>query len=316
MTKIVIIKLGISETLDPEIGRVSSLGDVLRTTPLLYALKERFPDSHITWLVDEAAEPLLRGNNLINRVLIWDQFVPFQLLRERFDVMINLEKVAGICAIADMLNAWMKYGFRFDSEAGIYQAYEKGIECLTYIRDKRRNLENKKYWQQVLVEMIGVQWSDQEYIVGYKSKIEHNFDIGLNHEVGSKWPNKRMPLFLWEEIEGLLKKEGLTVSWQQGKDNLFKYMDWINSCKVIISNDSLGLHLALALGKKVIGLFGPTDPSEVYFYGRGEAVKSHVACPIMPCFDNYCKTGLKCLEGFDLQLIIQKAKQLLQTHDD
>jgi len=39
-TKILIIKLGYSETLDPEIGRVPSLGDVLRTTPILHALRE------------------------------------------------------------------------------------------------------------------------------------------------------------------------------------------------------------------------------------------------------------------------------------
>ena len=38
-TKILIIKLGYSETLDQDIGRVPSFGDVLRTTPILWALK-------------------------------------------------------------------------------------------------------------------------------------------------------------------------------------------------------------------------------------------------------------------------------------
>ena len=39
--KILIIKLGFSETLDEEISRFSSLGDVLRTTPILPTLKEQ-----------------------------------------------------------------------------------------------------------------------------------------------------------------------------------------------------------------------------------------------------------------------------------
>ncbi|MDD5436991.1 MAG: glycosyltransferase family 9 protein, partial [Candidatus Omnitrophica bacterium] len=76
-TKILIMKLGYSETLDSEIARIPSLGDVLRTTPILWALKEKYKDSHISWLVDRQAEPLLRGNPLIDRILVWDEFVPF-----------------------------------------------------------------------------------------------------------------------------------------------------------------------------------------------------------------------------------------------
>src|SRR4028118_659784 len=55
-TRILIIKLG-------------AIGDVLRTTPLLPILKARYPQSHITWLVEEAAAPLLRGNRYIDKVL-------------------------------------------------------------------------------------------------------------------------------------------------------------------------------------------------------------------------------------------------------
>jgi len=56
--------LAIQKTLDPEIGKVPSLGDVLRTTPILWAVKEKYPDSHITWLVTENAEALLKENHL------------------------------------------------------------------------------------------------------------------------------------------------------------------------------------------------------------------------------------------------------------
>ncbi len=90
--KILIIKLGLSETLDPEISKFSSLGDVLRTTPILHALKDKYRDSHISWLVDEASAMLLHANEMIDRLLIWDSFTGFQLMSERFDIVINLEK--------------------------------------------------------------------------------------------------------------------------------------------------------------------------------------------------------------------------------
>ena len=56
--RVLIIKLGYSETLVNEVSRTTSLGDVLRSTVLL----ERFKDSSITWLVDEKAIELLKGN--------------------------------------------------------------------------------------------------------------------------------------------------------------------------------------------------------------------------------------------------------------
>lgn len=293
-TKILIIKLGYSETLDPEIGRIPSLGDVLRTTPILRALKEKYPDSHITWLVTEHAEQLLLGNEFLDRILVWDGFVPFQLMKEKFDVLINLEKIAGVCALADMIDAWMKYGFRFDTNTGAYHGYEKGLDFISYIECKKSD-KTKGYWQQVLIQMLGVPWKQQEYVLGYKSKTLETVDFGFNYEVGSKWPYKSLPMDTWKELEGRLNNRGYSVSWQQGNKNLYEYMDWINSCRVLITNDSLGLHLAFALGKKVVGMFGPTDPKEVYFYNGCRIIQSKARCEHMPCGMPKCQSGLYCM---------------------
>lgn len=309
-TKILIIKLGYSETLDPEIGKVPSLGDVLRTTPILWALREKYPEAHITWLVSEHAEPLLHRNSLIDRLLVWDGFVPFQLMKEKFDVLINLEKIPGVCALSDMIDAWVKYGFRFDSLSGSYHAYEKGLDFISYIEEKQSD-KGKGYWQQVLIEMLGVAWKGQEYSIGYKPSTSEIHDIGLNFEVGSKWPVKGMPMELWQELERQLKAQGYSVSWQEGRKDLFEYMDWINSCRLVISNDSLGLHLAFGFHKKVIGLFGPTDPSEVYFYTGGKLLCSPCKCQSMPCFDIKCRTGLNCMSHFNINEITASVSEIL-----
>ncbi|MDP2946470.1 MAG: glycosyltransferase family 9 protein, partial [bacterium] len=92
MAKILIIKLGYSETLDAEISRKSSLGDVLRTTVLLHAFK----DDNVTWIVDERAFPLLEENPYIKQILIFDLISVLQLMSEEFDMIINFEKVPGI----------------------------------------------------------------------------------------------------------------------------------------------------------------------------------------------------------------------------
>ena len=264
--KILIIKLGFSETLDEEISRFSSLGDVLRTTPILPTLKEKYPNSSITWLVDDVPYALLKGNEYIDRILVWDSFVGFQLMEERFDIVINLEKIAGLCAITNRINAWKKYGFRFDEMTGKYDVYEGSEYAFDLCTKHEMKKNNNKIWQEVLIEMVGGKWENQPYILGYKPKSKEINDVGFNYKVGPKFPNKAWDDRNWKELEIKLNSENFSVSWQEGLANLYEYIDWINSNKILVTSDSLGLHIALALGKKVVAMFGPTSSKEVCFY--------------------------------------------------
>jgi heptosyltransferase-2 len=273
MKKILVVKLGLSETLDPEIGKVPSLGDVLRTTPILPVLKEKYPDSHISWLVDEAAYPLLDGNPFIDRILLWDAFTGFQLMAEYFDILVNLEKNAGLCALSTMINAWQKFGFRFDPVRGVYQPYEGAEYVYEVCTDPDAKRNHMKYWQEAIIEMVGGQWKKQSYVLGYRPRTEETFDVGFNYQVGKKWPEKAWPTERWRALESMLVSDGLSVSWQEGLESLYRYMDWINSCRAIVTNDSLGLHIALAMDKKVIALFGPTRSEEIYLNGGARVIQ-------------------------------------------
>lgn len=264
--KILIIKLGFSETLDGEISRFSSLGDVLRTTPILPTLKEQYPNSKITWLVDDAPYALLKDNKYIDRILIWDSFVGFQLLEEKFDIVINLEKIAGLCAITNRINAWKKYGFRFDEVSGKYDVYEGSEYAFDLCTKHKIKKNNSKVWQEVLIEMVGGVWKNQPYVLGYQPKTEVVNDVGFNYKVGAKFPDKAWDKENWEILEKKLKQDEISISWQEGLENLYEYIDWINANRIIVTSDSLGLHIALALGKTVVALFGPTSSKEICFY--------------------------------------------------
>ena len=162
--KILIIKVGYSETLDAEVGNITSYGDVLRTTVILNLYKE----DHVTWLVDEKALPILRGNPYIDRILIYNLTSVLQLQAEQFDTVINLEKVPGLCALADSISAWRRHGFRFDKRTGEAEAYD-GTEG---VLDVCRNIESKRHrtacWQEGLFEMVGAQWQGEEYVFSRK----------------------------------------------------------------------------------------------------------------------------------------------------
>jgi len=306
MVKILIIKLGYSETLDSEVSKVVSLGDVLRTTPILEALKEKYKKSKIIFLTDEKAKELVEDNPYIDKLLLWDEFVGFLLLRERFDIVINLEKHPGICALADMIDAWQKFGFRLGNNFEISE-YEDKVSFIDYINNKE---SKKDYWQKVLIEHLGIEWKGQKYSLGYKPKTKEVFDIGLNYKVGSKWPTKAMSKHKWEELNEKLVSLGYKVDWQRGLNSLKEYIDWINSCKIIITQDSLGLHLAMALNKKVIGLFGPTDFSEIYPYGKSVFLTAPLDCPYMSCYNGECIYDKFCMDSFDIDEIVKNIGEI------
>ena len=288
--KVLLIKLGYSETLVPEISNVISYGDVLRTTVLLNLYK----DDRFTWLVDENSHPILENNGYIDRLLAYSTDTASRLKREHFDIVINLEKIPELCSLADKIKAKQHYGFRFNDKKGIFEAYKGTENALSLCHDKDRKKNRNKYWSEYLYEIVGEKWAGEEYVFGCGAEEKDIFDIGFNFKVGSKWPIKAWPLENWKELEKLLKKK-FTVSWQEGLFNMEQYFEWINRCKLIVTNDSFGLHLALALKKKAVVIYGPTNPHETYLYTRAAALApKNIRCAYYPCHSQICarKSGL------------------------
>jgi heptosyltransferase-2 len=206
MDKILIIKLGLSETLINETGVTTSLGDVLRTTVIL----PYFKDANITWLTDISALPILEGHEKIDRLLTWDLTTAFQLQAESFDQVICLEKIAGIAAFAETLKCWRRNGFRYgDNEI-------KAFDGSHHVLDICNAYNKKRYWEIFLYEMIGGKWNKEKPTLGYKPSTEEIIDIGFNTAVGSKFPEKAWPLEHWLELERKLSKN-TSLSWQEGK---------------------------------------------------------------------------------------------------
>jgi heptosyltransferase-2 len=306
MSKVLIIKLGYSETIDAGIGKITSLGDVLRTTVILYP----FVNDDVTWLVDEKAYPLLVGNPHIRRILTYDLTSVLQLQREKYDTVINLEKVPGICALADSISAWRRYGFRFDEQQGAAEAYDGCEKVFSLCRDGDLKRSHQGSWQESLLQIVGADWEGQEYILGYRPKTKETYDVGLNWAVGSKWPNKAWPGARWEELK-LLLADGYSYSMQEGMDDLYAYMDWINSCRLLVTNDSLGLHIAIALRKKVVVLYGPTNPNETHFYGRGDVLYPEVDLDCIPCLEPDCSQKSCCMEHISASSVLDAVTRLL-----
>ena len=306
--KTLIIKTGYSETLDQNISYKSSLGDVLRTTVILHLLK----DHHVTWLVDEHAFKLLYGNPYVDRILIYNLTSILQLQRERFDTVINFEKVPGLCALADSVKAWRRFGFRFDEEKGEALAYDHSDEVHSITQNINKKRFHKKNWQEALYEMMGHTWNGEKYILGYKPNTKIKYDVGLNWAVGKTYPTKAWARPNWEILAKKLDLQ-YSYSWQEGLECIYQYIDWINSCRLIVTSDSLGVHIALALKKKIVVLYGATHPGEVYLYGQGKTVFPKANFDCMPCLSPECSNEKFCMDFISHDVVFEQIESMLSS---
>jgi heptosyltransferase-2 len=309
--RVLIIKPGYSETLDPDDSGVVSLGDILRTTVILHL----FPPEHyhVTWLTDKKGIPLLKGNTHIHRLLAVNPFTPHLLLSEWFDIVVNFEKEPGICAVSDRIPAWRRYGFRLDPKTHSAVAYDHSDEALSFTVDSMAKRNKVKSWSEILYEMLGHKYEGQPYLLGYRPRTGIKYDVGLNHLIGKKFPLKRWPEAHWNGLHDQLSSR-YSVCWQQGNNDIDDYIEWIASCRVLVTNDSLGLHIALALGKPVVALFGPTLATEV-----AGACLVKIGPPLdwdcIPCMESSCSRGDPCIAHISVESVMNSVSALLTSPD-
>ena len=114
--------------------------------------------------------------------------------------------------------------------------------------------------------------------------------IGLNTGAGNRWLTKNWHISKWEKLIELLLDYDLNIYLLGGpsekskndslaeifpdiihtgcENTLRDFFCIVNACNVIVTTDTLALHVATAFKKKVVALFGPTSDTESELYGK------------------------------------------------
>jgi heptosyltransferase-2 len=300
-------------------------GDVLRTTPLLPALKRKYPLSHVTWLVDRESLDLLLYNPYVQRLLGYDLESVLTLQVTEFNILISLDKEPDLTALATQIKAPQKRGFGMNESGNLTvfnpaaeYAYRLGVD------DQLKFFKNQKTYQEIIHEAAEVPYARDEYVLGLPDEAKekarrffkrrripgHRPSIGLNTGAGAKFETKQWPahhylklishltqkmkanVFLLggpreRELNRLLAQKSRARVYNTGTDNtLFEFSGLISLLDLIVTSDTLGMHLAIALKKPVIALFGPTCPQEIDLYGRGAKLFQGSGCS--PCYKQTC----------------------------
>ena len=322
------------------IVKLDAIGDVLRTTSLLQPLKTVFPNSRITWLTKANAADLLLHNPRIDCVLPFDASALLVLQTKQFDLVINPDTSETACRLASLARArerrgfWLGEGDRICwSNAAAQSWYEMGL-------DDRRKQSNRRTYQSILLDLCGLPAGEHPifwHVSGEEGAFARRFEethgvpprpalrVGLNTGAGGRWTWKKWTI---AGFEGLIHRvleasadtrvllyggpeeidrnarlrqiDPLRVVDTGAGNTLRQFGALVDLCDVMVTGDTLGLHVATALGKHVVALFGPTSSAEIELYGRGVKIAPE-GMECLCCYLNDCEVRPACMERIGVE---------------
>ena len=254
--------------------KLGSLGDLLRTTPILRILK-----GEVWWVTSKEGREVFCLNSKPGFSFLTIEEAPEKLFRTTFDLVISLDDDRKAAQFASQLSKEQLVGSFIDKSGNIAYTesaaewFDMGlISRLGKEKADELKKQNRKSYQDMIFGMLGERFSGEEYLLGYEDEKKESLSpkapylVGIETRAGKRWPTKQWHQY--DQLMQLLVNDGLEVKMFTQKPTLAGYIREIARCNLVVTGDTLALHIALALKKKVVAIFICTSPAEIYDYGR------------------------------------------------
>jgi heptosyltransferase-2 len=304
---------GISNIL---IIKPGAIGDVLQLTPVIRALKSTYPDAEITLLVGSSATAeLFRYNPSVSDTIVYDKrsahksLISFIRLWKRlhatkFDLVINFQRSncrAWLLALAAFPCRILVYHKARDRTVHAVVNYLEtlaplGISSTDLELELSPGPEAKAFaWNLLSVFKAssrplialnpGASHPIKQWGAGQFAELADILFRELSANIIIVGGSDDIPLS--EEIVQHTASRPLLLA---GKLNLLQLGAVLEQCDILVSGDTGPMHVATAVGTRVAGLFGPTDPARTGPVGRGHRVIQAKGVPCVPCRSLTCQT--------------------------
>ncbi len=296
----------------------SALGDVVHSLPVLNALRHRFPNAHISWIINRSYQPLIEGHKALDETIPFDRgalkggwrkaaraslALARELRRRRFDLVIDLQGLARSGLMTMATGANRRVGLSTARE-GSHLAY---TDIVSIPEPKGRHAIDH-YWR--VAETFGVGDIPKRFDVPIRPAsrtwaLERLHDLPrpwLAFGVGARWLTKRWPpqhfaelarraheatggaaFFIGAPDEAPLAKQVISQLRGPSRDfvgatSLQQLAGLLEIADAMISNDSGPLHLAAALGRPCVAPYTCTQVRRHGPYGQNGGVETTVWC--------------------------------------
>ncbi len=324
--------------------RFSSIGDIVLTTPVIRCARKKYPDAEIHFLTKKSFRGILEHNPYLNKIhLLEDDLdaVIEELKKEEFDYIIDLHHNLRTLKVKKALKKAKSFSFnKLNVEKFIYTNFK--INTLPHKHIVDRNFE--------CIAELGI--TDDglglDYFIPDYDKVKKE-DIPTAHSagyialvIGAALATKKMPIHKLKELcasihhpiillggkedyedgKAIAATDDIKIYNACGKFNLNESADLLRNAKLVITHDTGLMHMAAALQKPVISVWGNTVPAfGMYpFYGQRNLqlydvveVKRLWCRPCSKIGHNKCPLGhFKCMEKISVNEIVNLTDKWLK----
>lgn len=314
--------------------RLSSLGDILLTTPVLRAIKQKYSDAKIDYLIKEEFAEVLMYNPNINKLIVYTKNQHSQIkdqLNEKYDLLIDLQ------------NNFRSRNLTNNAAEKIFRFTKPSIRKYLLVNFKinlfpdiipiphryAASIDNLK------LDNEGLELHIPELINGFLNK-DSNY-IGICP--GSKHYTKRWPEYYYIELGKLLIERGRSIVIFGGaedsmickrinegipesinlcnKNLLLETAADMKKCKLIICNDSGLMHTASAVGVPIVTIFGSSVKEFGFIpYNINNVILENKSLSCRPCshvgLAKCPKRHFKCMNEIKPQQVLEEAIKLIK----
>jgi lipopolysaccharide heptosyltransferase II len=333
------------------VTKLGAVGDLVLAVPSFRMLRTRYPQAHISLLVEPKLVPLVQRSPFLNEILTFDR----SGRRGKWRQILKMGKRMGTCNFdfsIDLQNNWKTHLMSFLARIPKRYGYRRGWLgfLLTHpVVTDDRSLPPVEHQFQVLRRAGVIHYDDTMEL--WTEPEDDTFVARTFHDAGfnvykpiiglvlgssKNWATKRWPIEnfrlladrLVEKLEcrvvligteedkaiaktfdGAHKSDILDMT---GKTNMTQLVSLVKRLNVLVTGDSAPLHIASAMGVRVVALFGPTEPRRHMPPGKGHVVLAkHLPC--QPCYRGICKIKdqLLCLRSISVDEVFEAVDQQL-----
>jgi len=318
-----------------------AIGDLLQLTPVIRALKCKYPHSRISLLVSSpATASLFRFNPHVHETIVFEKKGKHRSLRALFGLWRQLRS-AGYDMVLNFqrsnLKAWFLASAAFPCRLLIYNKAKGRV-----VHAVVNHLET--------VAPLGITASDLDLELytsadddAYAEKLFSSPNLagkkvvalnpGASHPV-NRWHTRNFALLvdriekelsarvliiggigdleLSREIVALAQTQPLVLT---GKTDLLQLAAILRMCDLLVSADTGPMHLSTAVGTRVLALFGAADPERTGPVGIGHRVIQAITVPCVPCRSRKCNNSffMECMEKITVDEVFATVSEMLEA---
>lgn len=311
--------------------RFSSIGDIILTTPVLRAIKEKYPNATLDFLVLDRFKDAIKGNPDIDNLLIFQKekykglsgiFYYYRHLKnKKYDLIIDLHSKIRSIIISNLIKGPV---LRYKKRSW-WKAVCVKMRLITYHVD---DTIVRNYFAPL--KKIGIFYSTEKLYFSFTSKDlakTARFDNFVVMAPGAANNTKKWPKEYFGALGKKLKKDILLIGGKNEFENLEEIKNIIgprcvnlagrlslkesgallSKANFVITNDSGPFHMARGVRAKTFVIFGPTDPDMFEYSDNAILLFSGVKCS--PCSlhgDSTCpKKHFECMRSLTPEKVYQ-----------